>query len=182
LVILVEGWIPESCFREFVEALVHLLGNDQCYPGARRMAGTMSLDTGGHLDEFYWQRLRTMVALSERSISNTWVGLSWEGACAVRCELQRDDGYSGVCVRIEVPSEWADRVKAVIAEVTAIRTAGPVPVVVRAADSPPAPVPVPERRPAPPRPMDSDLELRPELIAVLRRVYAYMVRSPEYLG
>jgi hypothetical protein len=164
-----------------VEALVHLVGNHRSNPEGRRPAGTISLEPGGRLDEFYWQRLRTMVALSEHSFTETWVGFSWRGECAARCEVQRDDGYGGVCVRVEVPDEWAGRVKAIIAEVMEIRKPKPVPVplVVRSAESPPAPVPLPELRP--PGPRSPALELRSELVAVLRQMYAYMVQSREYL-
>jgi hypothetical protein len=91
-VIVVKGWIPEPYFREFVEALVHLIGNHRSNPGGVRLAGTVSLDASGRLDQFYWQRLRTMVALSERSITDTWVGFSWRGECEARCEAQLDDG------------------------------------------------------------------------------------------
>jgi hypothetical protein len=123
-----------------------------------------------------------MVTLSERSITDTWVGFSWRGECEARCEAQLDDGYGGVCVRVEVPEEWAGRVEAVIAEVTAIRKSAPVagPQVVRSPESSPAPLPMPELRPPAPRPPGS--ELRPELIALLRRMYSFMVRSHENLG
>src|SRR5262249_39776736 len=158
---LVKGWIPEPCFREFVEALIHLIGNHRSNPSGVRLAGTISLDASGRLDEFYWQRLRTMVALSERSITDTWVGFSWHGKCEARCELQLDDGYGGVCVRVEVPAQWAGRVEAIIAEATVIRNparVGATPVE-RSAEAPPAPVPelrLPASRPP-------GLELRPEL-------------------
>jgi hypothetical protein len=165
-----------------VEALVHLIGNHRSNPSGVRLAGTVSLDGSGRLDQFYWQRLRTMVALSERSLTDTWVGFSWRGACEARCELQLDDGYGGVFVRVEVPDEWASRVGAIIAEVAAIRKPAPVAValVVRSAESPPAPVPIPELRPPAPRP--PGLELRPELLALLRQMYSFMVRSREDLA
>jgi hypothetical protein len=182
--ILIKGWIPEPCFREFVEALVHLIGNHRSNPDGIRLAGSISLDASGRLDQFYWQRLRTMVALSQRFITDTWVGFSWRGECEARCELQLDDGYAGVCVRVEVPDEWASRVEAVIEEVTAIRKPAPVAVlpVARTADSPPAPVPVPEPRSPVPRPPGPGLELRPELVALLRQMYSYMVKSREELS
>ena len=64
--------------REFVEALVHLIGNHHSNPDDIRVAGTISLDASGRLDQFYWQRLRTMVTLSERSFTDTWVGFAWQ--------------------------------------------------------------------------------------------------------
>jgi hypothetical protein len=182
LAIVVKGWIPEPCFRELVEALVHLVGSHRLNPSGSRPAGTISLDVSGRLDEFYWQRLRTMVALSERSFTDTWVGFSWRGACEARCEAQRDDGYGGVCVRVEVPEEWTGRVKAVIEEVTTIRKPAPVAAspLARSVELPPAPIPLPGLRPPGPRPPGS--ELRPELVALLRRMYSFMVRSREDLG
>jgi hypothetical protein len=54
-----------------------------------------------------------MLALTERLKADTWAGFAWHGRCKVRCEVQRDDGYDGVCVRIEVPSSWAARVEEV---------------------------------------------------------------------
>jgi hypothetical protein len=134
------------------------------------------------LDEYYWQRLRTMVALSQRSFTDTWVGFSCCGECEARCELQLDDGYGGVIVRVEVPDEWVSRVESIIAEVTAIRKPAPAAATptLRSAESPPAPVPLAELRPPGLRPSGADL--RPELIALLRQMYSYMVKSRDGLA
>jgi hypothetical protein len=123
-----------------------------------------------------------MVALSQRSFSDTWVGFSWRGECEARCELQLDDGYGGVCVRVDVPDEWASRVESIIAEVTAIRKPAPVPLApaVRSADPPPASIPLPEIRQPGLRPPGADL--RPELTALLRQMYSFMVKSREELA
>lgn len=92
-----------------------LIGSHRSRPGGHQALGTVRVDAAGRLDELYWQRLSTMLSLTERLNSDTWAGFSWRGRCKARCEVQRDDGYSGVCVRLEVPATWADRVEEVAA-------------------------------------------------------------------
>ena len=112
--IVIECWIPEWRFRQFLEAVVSLIGSHHSRPGGGQGAGTVRVDAAGRLDEFYWQRLSMMLALTERINSDTWAGFSWHGRCQARCEVQRDDGYSGVCVRLEVPTSWVARVEEVV--------------------------------------------------------------------
>ncbi|QEG29645.1 hypothetical protein GobsT_44430 [Gemmata obscuriglobus] len=112
--IVIECWIPEWRFREFLEAVVSLIGSHRSNPSGHQAAGTVRVDAGGRLDEFYWQRLSMILALTERINSDTWAGFSWHGRCKARCEVQRDDGYSGVCVRLEVPASWESRVEEVV--------------------------------------------------------------------
>lgn len=114
--ILINGWIQEHNLREFVESLVRLVGGPGCDPHVQRLAGTVSLNFAGRLDEFFWQRLRTLVALTESNTTTTWVGFAWRGACEARCELQRDDGYDGVRVRVEVPPELTAGVEVALEE------------------------------------------------------------------
>ena len=115
---LVEGYLWERCIREFVEAFVRLVGNQRSNASDVHVAGTIALDVSGHLNEPYWQRLESMLALTERCLTNTWVGFSWIGECEAQCELQRDDGEDGglVRIRVQVPNEWAPRVEALLTE------------------------------------------------------------------
>jgi hypothetical protein len=73
-------------------------------PGRRPFYGSVWLDKGGHLEERHWGRIRELVDVSDNRY-HTWAGFSWRGRGGgeVRCELQRDVGYSGVVVRLTLP-------------------------------------------------------------------------------
>ena len=75
-----------------------------CSAGYRPPYGQIWLD-GDRLEERCWQHLS---GLLERTgtLTRTWMGFSWSSPNEIRCELQCDDGYDGVFVRIEVPPTW----------------------------------------------------------------------------
>jgi hypothetical protein len=100
--ILVRCWVPEKRLREFVEAIVRSIGIDR--PGGYRPCGVIWLD-GDRLEERGWEHITELLALTGAD-SRTWMGFSWRSPDLIRCELQRDDGYDGIFIRIEVPMVW----------------------------------------------------------------------------
>lgn len=132
---MVKGWIQEHWLREFVEALVRLVGVIPDDLASRPPVGSVWMD-GGCLDEQCWTYLRELVERTG-TMTRTWIGFSWTGRCEARCELQADDGYDGVFVRIEVPEEMVAGVEAAIQQ--AMRSW---------ADPPKVPTPSPGVQPA----------------------------------
>jgi hypothetical protein len=98
-------------------------------PEYRPPYGAVWLD-GNHLEERCWNHIRGLLDRTG-TLTRSWMGLwweyqgeagegngppegrlfPWERGGMVRCELQRDDGYDGVCVRLDVPAELADLVR-----------------------------------------------------------------------
>jgi hypothetical protein len=97
-------WVPEDRLREFLEAVVAAAGVHGTVPGQRSRYGSVWLDKDRRLEQGHWDRIRELVELSD-SLHFTWAGFSWRarGGDEVRCELQRDVGYSGVVVRLRFP-------------------------------------------------------------------------------
>lgn len=80
-------------------------------PRYRPCYGAVWLD-GERLEERCWETIRGLLDGTGTG-SSTWMGFSWpgEGGAEVRCELQLDDGYDGVCVRFEAGPELAELVR-----------------------------------------------------------------------
>jgi hypothetical protein len=97
-------WVPENRLREFLETVVADTGVQGSVPGKRPLYGSVWLDKDGHLEQLHWNRICELVALTDNRY-HTWAGFSWRGRGGgeVRCELQRDVGYSGVVVRLSLP-------------------------------------------------------------------------------
>jgi hypothetical protein len=121
--ILVRCWIPEDRLREFVEAVVRAAGISRQPPGYRPPFGAIWLD-GDRLEDRCWEHIRGALDWTG-TLARSWMGFWWEcpsGAeedrrlfpwewrGVVRYELQRDDGYNGVSVRLEIPPELAESV------------------------------------------------------------------------
>jgi hypothetical protein len=68
---------------------------------------------GDVLDERCWEHIRSLVERTGTD-TRTWMGFAWTGKCEVRCELQIDDGYDGVFVRVEVSESVVAEVEAAI--------------------------------------------------------------------
>jgi hypothetical protein len=78
-------------------------------PGLRPPRGAVWLD-GGRLEDRCWEHLADLLSRTS-SLTGTWVGFSWwHRHWDVRCEVQRDEGYGGVAVRIDLPPWRAGRV------------------------------------------------------------------------
>jgi hypothetical protein len=65
---------------------------------------------GGRLRDRGWNNLWELYSRTD-NIDGTWMGFSWPHDHPVRCELQRDTGYDGAIVRLEVPEELAEQVR-----------------------------------------------------------------------
>jgi hypothetical protein len=91
--------------REFIESVVRLVGIDRSPPGYRPPFGAVWLD-GERLEECCWEHIRGLLDLTS-TLTGTWMGFTWTGGCEARCDLQRDVGYGGVSVRVEVTPKFA---------------------------------------------------------------------------
>jgi len=127
--ILVRCWVPEVRLREFLEVVVRATIYSPSDPRDRPPRGAVWLD-GGRLEDRCWDHLQ---GLFDRTGTGTqsWMGVWWKGRegmgdwhspaerhlfpwerrGVVACELQRDDGYDGVRVRLAVPPELAELVR-----------------------------------------------------------------------
>jgi hypothetical protein len=116
-------WVPEDRLREFLETVVAETRVHGSVSGRRPQHGSVWLDKSGHLDQRHWNRVQDLVALSD-SLHDTWVGFSWRGRGGgeVRCELQRDVGYSGVVVWLTLPPALGGT--AVVARLAAVALGG----------------------------------------------------------
>jgi hypothetical protein len=82
---------------------------DRSPPGYRPPPGAIWLD-GDRLEERCWNHLRDLLSRTG-TLTRTWMGFSWQSQGEVRCELQRDEGYDGIVVRIEVTPEQVGPVR-----------------------------------------------------------------------
>jgi hypothetical protein len=78
-------------------------------PGYRPHFGAVWLD-GDRLEEQSWEHIQALLAPTG-TFTRTWMGFSWRSGGEIRCELQRDDGYQGINVRIDVAPDLADLVR-----------------------------------------------------------------------
>lgn len=105
-------WVQEHLLREFLEFVVQVAGVHRPEdPRCRPCYGAVWLDKG-RLEERCWTTIRGLLD-GTGTRSRTWMGFSWpsEGGAEVRCELQLDDGYDGVNVRLEAGSELGELVR-----------------------------------------------------------------------
>jgi hypothetical protein len=89
-------------------------------PRARPCRGAVRL-VGDHLEESCWENIQAILERTGTG-SRTWMGVwwksreykydeaerflfPWEQSGVVSCEFQRDDGYDGVSVRLNVSPE-----------------------------------------------------------------------------
>jgi hypothetical protein len=122
--ILVRCWIPEVRFREFLEVIVRATIYASSDSRVRPCHGAVWLD-GDHLEESCWDHIQGLLDRTG-TLSRSWMGIWWEGQegmsnrygaelhlfpwekrGVVSCELQLDDGYDGVNVRLNVAPDLA---------------------------------------------------------------------------
>ena len=102
-------WIPETRLREFIEVIVRGAGIDRSRLPCGPHRGAVWLD-GDRLEERCWEHIWELFDRTG-TFTRTWMGFSWPSQHEVWCELQRDDGYQGACIRLEIPRELADLVR-----------------------------------------------------------------------
>jgi hypothetical protein len=128
IAILIRCWVPEVRLREFLEAVVRATIRLPADPRHRPPLGAVWLD-GDRLEDRCWDHIWGLLDRTG-TVTRSWMGVCWEcregmgdrGDTADRhlfpweqgmiaCELQRDDGYDGVSVRLGVPPEVVELIR-----------------------------------------------------------------------